>query len=76
MPGDAWRHRNITSAQRSQSQTILNRHRQEELTRRSVPDEAAVEGAVQASVGRIAVSRALQQYGYSSRHEKASCSTN
>jgi len=39
-------------------------YRQEERTRRGIPDEAVLGGAAQASVDRVAISRALRRHGY------------
>lgn len=54
----------ITSTQRSRLNATVNRYRQEERTRRGIPDEALLGGAAQASVDRVAISRALRQHGY------------
>jgi hypothetical protein len=64
-PQDAWQTRSpITSAQRSQLNTTVDRYRQEERTRRGIPDEAHLGSAAQASVDRVAISRALRKLGY------------
>ena len=54
----------ITPIQRSQLNATVNRYRQEERIRRGIPDEAVLGGAAQASVDRVAISRALRQHGY------------
>jgi len=64
-PEQVWQTRQpITSTQRSQLNTTVDRYRQEERTRRGTPDEAILGGAAQASVDRVAISRALRQHGY------------
>jgi hypothetical protein len=64
-PEQVWQTRQpITSVQRSQLNTTFDRYREEERTRRGIPDEAALGGAAQASVDRVAISRALRQHGY------------
>jgi hypothetical protein len=64
-PQDVWQTRQpITSTQRSQLNTTVDRYRQEERSRRGIPDEAALGGAAQASVDRVAISRALRKLGY------------
>ena len=50
--------------QRSDLNTAVDRYRQEERTRRGIPDEAVLGGAAQASVDRVAISRALRQHGH------------
>jgi Spy/CpxP family protein refolding chaperone len=64
-PEQVWQSRlPITSTQRSQLNTAVQRYRQEERTRRGIPDEAALGDAAQASVDRVAISRALKKHGY------------
>jgi hypothetical protein len=64
-PEEAWQRRKpITPPQRSQLQTTVDRYRQEERTKKGIPDEAVLGNAAQASVDRVAISRALQQHGY------------
>jgi len=64
-PEQVWQSRRpITSTQRSQLNTTVDRYRQEERTRRRIPDEAVLGGAAQASVDRVAISRGLKQHGY------------
>jgi len=64
-PEDVWQSRQpITSTQRSDLNTTVDRYRQEERTRRGIPDEAILGGAAQASVDRVAISRALNKHGY------------
>jgi hypothetical protein len=64
-PEQVWQTRQpVTPAQRSQLNTTVHRYRQEERTRRSIPDEAVLGGAAQASVDRVAISRALRKLGY------------
>jgi len=64
-PQEAWQRRKpITPPQRSQLNTTVDRYRQEERTQRGIPDEAVLGNAAQASVDRVAISRALQQHGY------------
>jgi hypothetical protein len=65
LPEQVWQTRNpITLYQRSQLNTTVDRYRQEERTRRKIPDEAVLGGAAQASVDRVAISRALRRHGY------------
>jgi hypothetical protein len=64
-PEQVWQTRQpITSVQRSQLNTTFDRYREEERTRRGIPDEAHLGGAAQASVDRVAISRALSKHGY------------
>jgi hypothetical protein len=64
-PEQVWQTRQpITSTQRSQLNATVHRYRQEERTRRGIPDEAPLGGAAQASVDRVAISRALRKHGY------------
>jgi Spy/CpxP family protein refolding chaperone len=64
-PEQVWQSRQpLTSTQRSQLNTTVRRYRQEERTRRGIPDEAILGGAAQASVDRVAIGRALKQHGY------------
>jgi hypothetical protein len=64
-PEQVWQTRKpITLHQRSQFNTTVDRYRQEERTRRGIPDEAVLGGAAQASVDRVAISRALRRHGY------------
>jgi hypothetical protein len=64
-PEQVWQTRQPnTSTQRSQLNTTVDRYRQEERTRRGIPDEAVLGGAAQASVDRVAISRGLKQHGY------------
>jgi hypothetical protein len=64
-PEDVWQSRQpITSTQRSDLNTTVDRYQQEERTRRGIPDEAVLGGAAQASVDRVAISRGLKQLGY------------
>jgi transposase InsO family protein len=63
-PAEAWGRRNVTPAQRRQLQSTVHRYQQEERSRRGIPDEADLGGAAQASVDRVAISRALQRHGY------------
>jgi len=64
-PEQVWQRRKpITPTQRSQLNTTVDRYRQEEHTRRGIADEAVLGGAAQASVDRVAISRALRQHGY------------
>lgn len=63
-PEDAWRQGQVTASQRRQLQATVNRYRQEELVQKGIPDEALLSDAAQASVDRVAISRALKQHGY------------
>jgi Spy/CpxP family protein refolding chaperone len=64
-PKEVWQTRQpITSIQRSQLNAAVDRYRQEERSRRGIPDEAVLGGAAQASVDRVAISRGLKQHGY------------
>jgi hypothetical protein len=64
-PEQVWKTRRlITSTQRTQLNATVHRYQQEERNRRAVPDEAPLGGAAQASVDRVAISRALRQHGY------------
>jgi hypothetical protein len=64
-PEQVWQTRQpITASQRSRLRTTVDRYRQEQRTRRGIPDEAALGGAAQASVDRVAISRGLKQLGY------------
>ena len=63
-PEDAWKQSHVTVSQRRQLQATVNRYRQEELTQRGVPDEALLSDAAQASVDRVAISRALKHHDY------------
>ncbi len=64
-PEEVWQSRQpITSTQRSHLNTTVDRYRQEERTRRGILDGALLGGAAQASVDRVAISRALKQHGY------------
>jgi hypothetical protein len=64
-PEGIWQRRKpITPTQRSQLNTTVNRYRQEERTRRGIPDEAVLGGGAQASVDRVAISRALRHHGH------------
>jgi transposase-like protein len=64
-PEEVWQRRKpITPPQRSQLQTTVDRYRQEERTQKGIPDEAVLGNAAQASVDRVAISRALKQHGY------------
>jgi hypothetical protein len=64
-PEQVWQSRQpIARNQRNQLNTTVDRYRQEERTRRGIPDEALLSGAAQASVDRVAISRGLKQLGY------------
>lgn len=64
-PEDVWQSRQpITSTQRSRLNATVDRYREEERTRRGIPEEAVLGGAAQASVDRVAISRGLKQHGY------------
>ena len=64
-PEHVWQSRQpIAANQRSDLNTTVNRYRHEERIRRGIPDEAVLGGAAQASVDRVAISRALKQHGY------------
>ena len=64
-PEQVWQTReSITSTQRSRLNATVDRYQQEERTRRGIPDEAVLGDAAQASVGRVAISRALRKHGY------------
>jgi hypothetical protein len=64
-PEQVWQTRqSVTGFQRSQLNATVDRYRQEERIRRGVPDEALLGGAAQASVDRVAISRALKKHGY------------
>ena len=74
--GRPWGHRGLTPEevrqkrkpialpQRSQLQTTVDRYRQEERAKKGISDEAVLGNAAQASVDRVAISRAMQQHGY------------
>jgi len=63
-PEEVWQTREpITLPQRRQLNATVDRYRQEERTRRGIPDEAPLDAA-HASVDRVAISRALKQHGY------------
>jgi hypothetical protein len=64
-PEQVWQTRQpMTPTQRSRLTTTVDRYRQEERTQRGIPDKAVLGGAAQASVDRVAISRALKQHGY------------
>ena len=64
-PEQVWQTRRpITSTQRSQLTLPVDRYHPEYLTRSGIPEEAVLGGAAQASVDRVAISRALKQHGY------------
>ena len=63
-PQEAWKHSHATAFQRRQLQATVNRYRKEELAQRGIPDEALLSDVAQASVDRVAISRALRQHGY------------
>jgi hypothetical protein len=63
-PEEAWRQRLVTATQRRQLQATVNRYKKEELAQRGIPDEALLSDAAQASIDRVAISRALRQHGY------------
>jgi len=64
-PEQVWKTRQTTTpTQRSQLNATVHRYRQEERTQRGIPDEAVLGGAAQASVDRVAISRALRRHGY------------
>jgi len=70
-PEEVWQSRQpITSTQRSRLNAAVDRYRQEERTRRGIPDKAVLGGAAQASVDRVAISRALKEHGYLSLTRK------
>jgi putative transposase len=70
-PEQVWQTRQpITASQRSRLTTTVERYRQEERIRRGIPDEAVLDGAAQASVDRVAISRGLKQHGYLSLTRK------
>jgi hypothetical protein len=63
-PQDAWKQSHVTASQRRHLQATVNRYRKEELAQRGIPDEAFLSDAAQASVDRVAISRALKQHGH------------
>ena len=63
-PEDRWKQSHVTAFQRCQLQATVNRYRKEELAQRGIPDEALLSDAAQASVDRVAISRALKLHGY------------
>ena len=63
-PEDAWKQSHVTASQRRQLQATVNRYRQEELAQRGISDEALLSDAAQASVDRVAISRALKHHDY------------
>jgi transposase InsO family protein len=64
-PDEAWEQRpDITNDQRCGLQATVKAYRDEERQRRGVDDEAKLDGAVHASIDRVAIRRALMQHGY------------
>jgi len=64
-PEQVWQTRPpIASVQRTQLNATVNRYREEERIRRGIPDGARLGNAAQASVDRVAISRALKKHDY------------
>jgi hypothetical protein len=63
-PEERWKQSHVTAFQRRQLQATVNRYRKEELAQRGIPDEVRLSDAAQASVDRVAISRALRRHDY------------